>query len=165
MTWFLNDKEFTSEDIQDNVGFVYLITNLVNDKKYIGKKLFTKAAIRRVKGRKKKYRKESNWCDYYGSCEPLLEDVRLLGKEKFRRDILYLCETKRDMTFYEVREQFFRRVLEIPGYYNTNILGRFFVRDKTKELVFHKNIIDITTNENRCKKKRKKERQELYYLL
>ncbi len=38
MTWFYQDKEVT-EIPEDSIGFVYLITNLTNDRKYIGKKL------------------------------------------------------------------------------------------------------------------------------
>ena len=38
--WAYNDIEFTSEMISDYVGFVYVITNLINKKKYVGKKIF-----------------------------------------------------------------------------------------------------------------------------
>ena len=38
--WTFNNKPFTSEDIKSYVGFVYLITELDTDKKYIGRKYF-----------------------------------------------------------------------------------------------------------------------------
>ena len=54
--WFYynTNEEFKEEDIQDNFGFVYLITHNPTGRKYIGKKFFTKAATRQVKGKRKK---------------------------------------------------------------------------------------------------------------
>jgi len=105
-------------------GFVYLITNLENGKKYIGKKTFWERRKDKKTGRRKK--KISNWLDYFGSCEELLEDVKRLGKDKFRREILYLCPHKKSMSFYETMEQFKRDVILREDYYNTNVEGKFF---------------------------------------
>jgi len=69
----------TVEELPENcVGFVYLITNLVNDKKYIGKKLARfKVTKPPLKGKKRKRRstKESDWRDYWGSSDHLNNDV------------------------------------------------------------------------------------------
>jgi hypothetical protein len=105
-------------------GFVYLITNLTNHKKYIGKKHFWTRQKDRKTGRRKT--KESDWIDYWGSCDELKEDVKELGKDKFSREILYLCPHKKSMSFYETMEQFKRDVLFREDYYNTNIEGKFF---------------------------------------
>jgi hypothetical protein len=134
MTWKYNSVDFT--DVPKGMeGFVYLITNLVNDKKYIGKKHFWTRQKDRKTGRRKT--KESNWIDYWGSCDELKEDVKELGKDKFSREILYLCPHKKSMSYYETYEQFIRNVLMSEEYYNTNVEGKFFSNevDRIYELV------------------------------
>ena len=128
MTWKYNDEDFT-EVPKDMEGFVYLIINLTNNRKYIGKKHFWTRQKDRKTGRRKK--KESNWKIYFGSCDKLNEDVKLLGEDKFAREILYLCPHKKSMSYYETMEQFKRDVLMTDDYYNTNIEGRFFVSERT----------------------------------
>lgn len=123
MTWLYQKKEFT--EVPKNMeGFVYLITNLENGKKYIGKKNFWTRQKDRKTGRRKK--KPSDWGNYWGSCDELKEDVKSLGEEKFLREILYLCPHKKSMSFYETMEQFKRDVILREDYYNTNIEGKFF---------------------------------------
>ena len=71
---------------QDVEGFVYLITNLTNNKKYVGKKLAKfKTTKPPLKGKKNKRRgyKESDWKEYWGSSDHLNEDVSKLGPDKF----------------------------------------------------------------------------------
>jgi hypothetical protein len=123
MTWKYNNQEFI-EVPKGMEGFVYLITNLENNKKYIGKKHFWTRQKDRKTGRKKT--KESDWIKYFGSCDELLEDVKLLGEGKFSREILYLCPHKKSMSFYETMEQFKRDVILREDYYNTNVEGKFF---------------------------------------
>ena len=123
MTWKYNSVDFT--DVPKGMeGFVYIITNLTNNKKYIGKKHFWTRQKDRKTGRRKT--KESDWQSYWGSCDLLIEDVKLLGKDKFLREILYLCPHKKSMSYYETYEQFIRNVLLSEEYYNTNIEGKFF---------------------------------------
>ena len=106
--WYYNSEEIT-ELPEKVVGFVYLITNLTNDRKYIGKKL---AQFKRtkppLKGRKNKRRSsvESDWRTYYGSSDDLNEDVEKLGTENFKREILYYCYSKSELSYVEAREQF-----------------------------------------------------------
>ena len=105
----------------DCEAFVYLITNLTNDKKYVGKKLAKfKTTKKPLKGRKNKRRgtKESDWRTYWGSSEHLIDDVKLLGEDKFTREILYYCPSKGVASYLEAREQFDRKVLEADEYYN-----------------------------------------------
>ena len=123
MTWKYNREDFT--DVPKGMeGFVYVITNLTNDKKYIGKKNFWTRQKDRKTGRRKT--KESSWRDYFGSCDELIEDVKLLGQDKFSREILYLCPHKKSMSYYETMEQFKRDVILREDYYNTNVEGKFF---------------------------------------
>ncbi len=120
MQWTYKGKEV--KEIPDDIeGFVYIITNLTNNKKYIGKKLAKfKTTKPPLKGRKNKRRghKESDWRDYWGSSDKLNEDVQALGTDKFTREILYYCNSRGLMSYLEAREQFERRVLESDEYYN-----------------------------------------------
>ena len=132
MTWLYNNQPILDLP-EDCVGFVYIITNLANQRKYIGKKLakFSKTTQKTVKlkngnKRKKKIRTkvDSDWRDYYGSSPELSKDVEQLGKENFKREILYYCKSKAECSYIEAREQFSRRVLESADYYNGHIQVR-----------------------------------------
>ena len=127
INWIYNNKDFTEEDIGDNYGFVYLITNLKTGKKYIGKKFFYSSKTKQVKGKKKRFKVSSDWQTYYGSNEELKKDVIIHGKENFERKILHLCLTKGTAGYLEAKEQFVNGVLESDDYYNTWIMVR--VRD------------------------------------
>jgi hypothetical protein len=115
------------------VGFVYLITNNLTGRKYIGKKLakFSKTTYQTVKqknGIKKKKRIrskiDSDWQDYYGSSKELSADIENLGTDNFTREILYYCGSKSECSYVEAREQFSRRVLESNDWYNGHIQVR-----------------------------------------
>lgn len=130
--WLYN-KEQLNELPEDCVGFVYLITNLTNDRKYIGKKLakFSKTSTKTVTlkngtKKKKKIRSkvDSDWLEYYGSSIELNKDIETLGREQFTREILYFCKSKAECSYVEAREQFSRRVLESIEYYNGQISVR-----------------------------------------
>jgi|TARA_B100001094_G_C18155181_1_gene786025 hypothetical protein len=102
-------------------GFVYLITNTTNNKKYIGKKLAKfKTTKPPLKGRKNKRRgtKESDWRDYWGSSDHLNADVLKLGEDKFTKEILHYCPSRGVLSYMEAKEQFDRKVLETDDYYN-----------------------------------------------
>jgi hypothetical protein len=124
--WFYLNSEIT--ELPENiVGFVYQITNLTNNRKYIGKKLakFTKTKTRVVKlksgeKRKKKIRtkEDSDWREYWSSSEELKKDVEKLGEQNFRREILHFCNSKGMLSYMELKEQMENRVLETDGWYN-----------------------------------------------
>lgn len=129
MSWYYQDQvvEILPDDC---VGFVYIITNLTNNKKYIGKKLakFSKTTYKTVKlknGKKKrkkiKGKVESDWQTYYGSSPNLTADIEKLGKEQFKREILHYCKSKAQTSYLEAKEQFDRKVLETADYYNNII--------------------------------------------
>ena len=120
MTWTYQNKEVL-ELPEDCEAFVYLITNLTNDKKYVGKKLAKfKTTKPPLKGKKNKRRgtKESDWRTYWGSSDHLNTDVLELGEDSFKREILYYCPSRGIASYLEAKEQFDRRVLETDDYYN-----------------------------------------------
>jgi hypothetical protein len=132
MSWYYNN-ELITELPETCVGFVYIITNTVSGRMYIGKKLakFSKTTYRVVKlkngtKKKKKIRGkiDSDWRDYYGSSDELLKDIAQLGQENFRREVLYYCTSKAETSYIEAREQFTRKVLESDQYYNGQISVR-----------------------------------------
>ena len=124
LEWVYNKEIFTEDNIGDNYGFVYIITNLSNNKKYIGKKFFYSSKTKQVKGKKKKVKVFSDWENYYGSNSELKNDVETLGKELFSREIIHLCKSKGAAGYLEAKEQFNRNVLESDDYYNTWIMVR-----------------------------------------
>ena len=131
--WYFKGTPFLSENIDNNFGFVYLITNLQSGKKYIGRKYFW--SFRKPPGKKRKVKQESDWQKYYGSCPELKEDIKLFGKGIFSREILSLHETKGTCNFEETKQLFLNNVLSealddgSPAYYNSNILGRYMRKD------------------------------------
>ena len=131
--WIYNGEVFTSSDIGDYFGFVYLITNKSNNRKYVGRKYFF--SFRTPKGKKRKVKSESDWKNYYGSCTELKEDLENYGKGIFGRTILSLHKTKGKTNFEETRQLFINGVLTErldtggPAYYNSNILNRYFRKD------------------------------------
>jgi hypothetical protein len=132
MSWYYENNEIT-ELPEDCIGFVYLITNTLDGRMYIGKKLakFSKTTYKTVKlkngnKKKKKIRSkiDSDWQEYYGSSVELTADIIKLGKENFKREILYYCKSKSECSYIEAREQFTRKVLESNNYYNGQISVR-----------------------------------------
>jgi len=112
---------------------VYVITNTFNDKKYIGKKLAkfakTKYKMHTQKNGKRVRKKirshiDSDWKTYYGSSEALTKDIEIQGKYMFSREILRMCYSKAECSYYEAKEQFYNEVLESADWYNAQISVR-----------------------------------------
>ena len=127
------ERPFSGSDVGNYYGFVYLITNLTNQRQYIGRKYFW--SFRTPKGKKRKVKQESDWRNYYGSCPELREDIERIGKLNFSRTILSLHKTKGKTNFEETRQLFYHNVLTeeldtgVPRYYNSNILSRYYRKD------------------------------------
>jgi hypothetical protein len=132
MQWIYKNEPV--EQLPDDcVGFVYIITNTISGRMYVGKKLARFKTTRykmHTQKNGKKIRKKirgaaaSDWQEYYGSSDQLNRDVGLLGREKFKREILYYCRSKAECNYIEAREQFARKVLESDQYYNGHIRVR-----------------------------------------
>ena len=131
--WTYQGTTFTSDDINDFFGYVYRITNLQDGRKYIGRKYFTQR--RKPRGGKRRVTSESDWKKYYGSSPELKSDVKRLGKENFKREIISLHESLGKVNYEETRQLFLNNVLTealddgTPAYYNSNILGRYMKKD------------------------------------
>lgn len=130
--WLYNDASFDSENIQDYFGFCYLLTNIKTGRKYVGRKYFLS---NRKNPKKKRSRiiKESDWKEYYGSCDEIIKDIE--KGETFKREILSLHKTKGLVNFNEVRWQFHYEVLTKinekgePLFYNSQILNRYYAKN------------------------------------
>lgn len=120
MTWLYNEQTF-DETPEEYQGFVYLITELDTGKKYVGKKFFWKPKtlpITKSRKRRVKTRVESDWRTYYGSSITVQNLVEKKGLDNWKREILKLCKTKGECSYYEAKEQFARDVLLSTEYYN-----------------------------------------------
>jgi len=140
--WLYEYVPLRDDFTTDDYGFIYKITNLETNKFYIGRKSFihnkkkklTKKELTEqpiARGRKPTTKIEqidSGWREYWGSSKELLADVKLLGKDKFEREILKFCPTKKQLTFYEIQYQIQYSVLFTESY-NDNIGGKYFRKD------------------------------------
>jgi hypothetical protein len=129
--WTYNGKVFSNEDIGENYGFVYMIVNKINNKKYIGRKYFYKSI--KNKKTKKRESKICGWMLYTGSSDEVNAEIKKFGIINFERIILSLHSTLGETNYAEIREQFSRDVLYSllesgeREYYNKNIMGRYFL--------------------------------------
>ncbi|MCX2474080.1 hypothetical protein OQZ33_07040 [Pedobacter sp. MC2016-05] len=136
--WYFNNKECDKIEDTNAVGFIYKITNMLTGKIYIGKKILFNSIKTKIskkekletKTRKtfKVVKKESDWLSYYGSSKELTADIELLGVVNFRREIVQLCYSKKEMSYIELEWQIKHDVLRNDTY-NANILCKFFRRD------------------------------------
>ena len=131
--WIYKGDIFNSDDIGDNYGFVYCITNTTTGKSYIGRKYFVQK--RKPRGGKRRVTSESDWKRYFGSSEELKQDINSIGRDSFRREIISLHTTLGKVNYEETKQLFLHNVLTealddgTPMYYNSNILGRYMRKD------------------------------------
>lgn len=123
MTWLYEHKPFTVAP-EEHLGFVYLITNLKTNQRYIGKKLFWSVKkLPPLKGRKNRRhrRVETDWQQYWSSSERVKADVESLGTHSFQREIILFCANKNQLAYHETRLQFEQGVLLSDAWYNDYI--------------------------------------------
>lgn len=143
--WLYQSQKINSIDQipEDSIGYVYQITNLLNNRVYIGRKQLSSSRKAKLtkkekllpENKRKRFKrviKETDWLTYWGSSDELKEDIQTLGQENFEREILCFCKTKQDISFYELYFQIKYEVLFTDSY-NKNILGKFF-KGKITEL-------------------------------
>ena len=138
MDWIYQGKEI-SEIPEGQVGFIYCIANNKTGKKYIGKKFCLSRRRKKVAGRvnRKVVIKESDWREYWGSSELLLNDIKKLGEKNFTKEILHFFKKKKAVSYAEMETQIKLDVLRTklpdgsPAFYNGNILGKYFPKDIT----------------------------------
>lgn len=116
--WIYKDKPF-EEDVSEYYGFIYCLTFLKTNQKYIGKKLFTKAGYKQVKGKKKRIRKESDWKMYQSSSDVVQNLFTEFGENSFKKEIIRLCKTRSECSYYETKEIFSRDCLLKSEYFNS----------------------------------------------
>lgn len=132
-----------SESPSDMAGFVYMITCMVNKKKYIGRKYFgtrrrkplTKKQKESGRKRREVVYKDSDWATYTGSSKTLNADIEKYGKEKFKFEILIMARTKGQVNYLEENIQHKFDVLLSDEYYNDSIGSRRFVMVKFDKLI------------------------------
>ena len=114
-------KPFTPD--LEQFGFVYIITNLKTEKKYIGCKQYLIG----------KSKRQSRWQSYMGSSKYLKEDIKKLGKKHFKFEVIDEFKNKRSLKYYELVYQVQHNVLTscVEGsdnhkYYNNYIGGKFY---------------------------------------
>ena len=118
--WFFEGKPVL-EIPTGSESFVYVLTHAESGKAYIGKKLFFFAKTRQVNGKKKKYKAESDWREYFSSSEEIQKMVS--EGQHFTREILHFCKSKGMANYLEAREQMDARVLEKPDMYFNGIIN------------------------------------------
>ena len=147
MNWEFKGKEITNikQLPEGAVGFIYILT-FSDGKRYIGrkslysvrKKPLGKKALAEIKDKRlKKYeiiKKESDWNKYYSSNKTIKEKMKSGELDIESREIIKVCFTEKQMTYFETQALFCYGVLEYPEqYYNDNILGKFYKKDLSNE--------------------------------
>lgn len=132
--WQYKDQTFdtTPEEYQ---GFVYKITELDTGKKYIGKKFFwapKTLPVTKTRKRRVKTRVESDWKSYYGSSKEVQDRVKLNGEDNYKREIIHLCKTKGDCSYWELYEQMVNHVLLSEDFYNEFVGAKIHSKHVTK---------------------------------
>lgn len=108
-------------------AYIYLITNLLNNKIYVGKKqlnFYKKVALSKKEkllpeNKRKRYKiivTDGGWEKYYGSSQELKEDIKKYGIDNFKKEILQEVYSKSEASYWEGYWQFHFKVLEIDSY-------------------------------------------------
>lgn len=96
-------------------GFIYITTNNLNNKKYIGMKKYSKG-----------------WETYLGSSKTLLSDILKYGKDNFKREIIEECDNAKDLQDKEIYYLEINNVLDNDLFYNQSIPHKDFrIKGKT----------------------------------
>ena len=134
--WTYRGKPFSLDELAPNIiGFIYQIICLDTNRSYFGQKRLTKARVRKpLKGKKRRRRSriQSDWETYWGSNKELQGDVAKLGPQKFSRSILFLCRSKAEMNYRELKQCMDLNVLLYPDKYYNSYVGTRISRAQLK---------------------------------
>lgn len=137
--WMYEGKEVNNiNDLPEGcIGFIYRIDNLTNGKFYYGRKTIRKIGAKKRLTKTEKLLPENKrrtfkyvdseykgWENYNGSCLPLLKHIS--EGHNIRKEIIRICYSKSELTYYELKEIACSSCLEIEQCYNSNILGKVF---------------------------------------
>lgn len=119
--WIYEGEPFDpdEEELKKWVGFCYRVTELETGIAYIGKKFFWRPKtlpVTKTRKRRVKTKVQSDWKKYFGSSEQVKELVE--QGVAFKREILKLCRTKGECSYFEASFQFKYDVLLRDDYYN-----------------------------------------------
>lgn len=132
--WYYQNQIVDSIDPK-YVAFVYIITNLISGKQYIGLKTTRSIRYKALNNKRKKVYVESDWKSYWSSSDALKTDVEVLGQDNFKREIIHFCEKKAHANYLEAKEQYSRLVLEHPEKYYNQIINVRVNRSHLKTLI------------------------------
>lgn len=91
----------------NTIGFIYVIVNTINHKKYIGcKQMYSKS------------KKETSWRSYTGSSTQLNNDIEQYNKKNFKFYIIDVAYSKSELKFKELLYQIANNVLFREDFYN-----------------------------------------------
>lgn len=134
--WMHNEEPVTPDMIStDMEGFVYVITNRITNKIYVGQKRLWRTVTRpplKGKTRKRKTLVQSDWQQYYSSGEEVLRQLAVHGPAVFDREIIHFAYSKGMLNYLELYEQVVRGVLLSDEYTNGIIQVRINKTHLTK---------------------------------
>ncbi len=126
MNWIYKEKVLDENDIPEQaIGFIYLIRQISTGKKYIGRKMLTAASSKKVNGKVKKCRKESDWKTYWSSSPQIKEWISTAGgTQDFTKEILGFCSSKSEMVYMEECLLYHTDALLKDNWINENIRAK-----------------------------------------
>ena len=135
MSWLYKGKVLEDDDIPAKAqGFIYLITYLPTNQKYIGRKLLTKAHRRQKNKKVIRTRVESDWREYWSSSPEVKQLVEEKGADNFVREILMFADTKGQLNYLEEKFLYCVGALESEVWLNSNIRSKMYKRNILNKL-------------------------------
>jgi hypothetical protein len=126
--WYYNNEPVEEIDPK-YLAFVYLITHIESNKKYIGLKTTKSKKTKQVKGKKKRFTVESDWRDYWSSSPIIKEMIEAEGTVVFVREVLVFAETKGQLNYLEEKFLYGVGAIESDKFFNSNIRSKMFKRN------------------------------------
>ena len=120
----IKSKEDIPVEFKNSIGFIYIITQLSTGRRYIGRKLLTKASTKTTKGIKKKIRKDSDWIEYWSSSPKIKAWIDESGTDDFSKEILIFVSSKSELMYAEEYYLYKTNALLSDMWLNDNIRAK-----------------------------------------